>query len=163
MAMTTGASLPATINEETLQPFVEAYRAQTGRPTIFNEMIAAEILVRLSNGESMRSICKADHLPDFSTVYDWMRRRPEFAHTVAAARTIQATALVEEAQEIVDTADTASMAHVQKADKQAQFRKWRATCQDREQYGDKVQQDVNVRGVVIHTDNTELARLMNGE
>jgi hypothetical protein len=158
--MTTGKSLPV-INEETLAPFIQAYRAQTGRPTSYNEIVAAEIIERLANGETMLAICKLQHMPSYSTVYDWAKNSPGFADTIATARRRQATAFVEEGKQILDDACTDSMAHIQKADKRAQYRLTLAKCFDREQYGDKVQQDVNIRGVVIHTDNTKLAQLMD--
>ena len=146
-----------------LEPFIQAYRMQTGRPTSFNEIIAAEIIERLTNGETMTGMCRDTHMPTYSTVYDWARRSPAFSQALAAARKDQATAFVEQGIQMLDNADTISMAHVTKADKQAQFRHKLAQAFDRETYGDKVQQDLNVRGVVIHTDNTALAGLMNSD
>lgn len=144
-----------------LTPFIQAYRAQGGRPTIYNEMLIAELLDRLASGETMTSITDDKHMPSYPTVCDWQRGRPWFSQAVADARRVQATSFVEQGLQILDTAQTDSMAHVQKADKQAQFRHKLAQAFDRETYGDKVQQDVNLRGVVIHTDNTALAGLMN--
>lgn len=143
-----------------LELFVNAYRAQDGRPTGFNELIAAEIIVRLGNGETMRSICRDVRMPHFETVYGWMNTAPTFANAVADARRKQATAFVEEALEIVDDAETESMAHVQKADKRSNLRLKLAQCFDRETYGEKVQQDVNLRGVVITTADPNLRRLL---
>ena len=162
MAMLTGASLPA-INQETLAPFIQAYRMQTGRPTTYNELVAAEIIERLTNGETMLAITKDKHLPAYSTVCDWAKFSPGFAESIATARRAQATSFVEQGVQILDDAPTDSMAHVQKADKRANIRMQLAKCFDRETYGDKVQTDLNIRGVVIHTDNTALAGLMNSE
>jgi hypothetical protein len=146
-----------------LAPFVQAYRAQGGRPTIFNEMVAVEIVERLAAGETMVAICKDKHMPSTPTVYDWAQQRPWLSSAIADARKKQATVFVEQGMQILDDAETDSMAHVQKADKRAQFRHKLAQAFDRETYGDKVQQDVNVRGVVIHTDNTALASLMGSD
>jgi hypothetical protein len=160
--MTTGASLPV-INQETIAPFIQAYRAQTGRPTDYNEMIAAEIIERTGNGELLTHICREPHLPSFTTLCDWRRRRPEFAQLIADARTDQATVLASNAVQILDDAPTESMPQVQKADKQAQIRMKLAACYDRETYGDKVQQDINVKGVVIHTEAGRLSNLLDGD
>lgn len=143
-----------------LDMFIDAYRAQDGRPTTFNELVAAEIIVRLGNGETMRAICRDVRMPHFETVYGWMHTAPTFANAVADARRRQATALVEEGKEILDDAATDSMADVQKADKRAQYRMAMAKCFDRETYGEKVQQDVNLRGVVITTADPKLRRLL---
>lgn len=150
----------ATVTEESLDVFVEAYRAQTGRPTLFNEMIAAEIIDRLEAGELLSVICRDDHLPSYPTVNAWRRASPSFSSMIAQARTGQATPLVEEAVQILDEASTDSMAHVQKADKRASIRLQLAKCFDREQYGDKVQQDINLKGVVITTQDTRLRQLL---
>ena len=160
MAISQCLQLPV---EADLTPFVHAYRAQGGRPTIYNEMIVVELLDRLASGETMTSITNDKHMPSYPTVCDWQRGRAWFSNAVADARKMQATSFVEQGIEILDNADTISMAHVTKADKQAQFRHKLAQAFDRETYGDKVQQDVNVRGVVIHTDNTALAGLMNSD
>jgi hypothetical protein len=146
-----------------LTPFVQAYRAQGGRPTMYNEMMVAELLDRLSSGETMTSITSDKHMPSYPTVCDWQRGRPWFSSAVAEARRVQATSFVEQGLEILDNAPTDSMAHVQKADKQAQFRHKLAQAFDRETYGDKVQQDVNLRGVVIHTEQGKLSDLLNGD
>jgi hypothetical protein len=149
--------------EADLTPFVQAYRAQGGRPTIYNEMTVAEMLDRLAGGETMTSITDDKHMPSYPTVCDWQRGRPWFSQAVADARKMQATSFVEQGLQILDNAETTSMAHVQKADKQAQFRHKLAQAFDRDTYGDKVQNDVNVRGVVIHTENTGLASLMSSD
>lgn len=143
-----------------LELFINAYRALTGKPTTFNELIAAEIVERLANGETLTGMCKDDHMPTFSTVYDWCAAAPSFGQAVADARRRQATAFVDQAVEIVDNAPTDSMAHVQKADKRSNLRMQLAKCYDRETYGEKVQQDVNLRGVVITTADPNLRRLL---
>jgi len=153
----------ANTTEESLAIFVEAYRMTTGRPTVYNELIAAEIIDRLQNGETMRAICRSASLPAYSTVYDWMQRNPAFSLAIARARRGQATALVEEAQEIIDECDDSTMPQVQKADKRANLRIQLAKCFDRETYGDKVQQDINVKGVVIHTEAGRLSNLLDGD
>lgn len=159
MAMVNGNTLPV-VAEGGLQLFIDAYRAQVGRPTAFNELLAAEIIERLTGGETMTSICEDDHMPSFGTVLDWAEFAPEFGHLLANARRRQATALVEEGKQILDEAATDSMSHVQKADKRAQYRMAMAKCYDRETYGEKVQQDVNLRGVVITTADPNLRRLL---
>jgi hypothetical protein len=165
---TTGLSTKqalANVSDEYMEQCIIAYESLSGRPTSYNEMIGAEIITRLANNETLRKICEDEHMPNFGTVYRWMGKDEfsAFRHGVAAARRFQAMGMVEEGKEILDDAPTDSMAHVQKADKRAQYRLNIAKSFDRETFGDKVQQDVNVRGVVIHTDNTELAKLMNSD
>jgi hypothetical protein len=42
-----------------------------GRPTLYTEEVGKEICARLADGESLNSICKADHMPHESTVRSW--------------------------------------------------------------------------------------------
>ena len=42
-----------------------------GRPTLYTEEMGKEICARLAEGESLRSICVAEHLPHESTVRSW--------------------------------------------------------------------------------------------
>lgn len=148
--------------EQDLADAQQRYIAKTGRPSSFTPEIATEIINRLASGETLRSICKDKHMPCNVTVYDWANNMPAFSSAIAHARRIQATVLAEEASEILDNADDSTMPKVQKADKRANYRMLLAKCFDRETFGDKVQQDVNVRGVQITTTCKELQDLLNG-
>ncbi len=158
--MTSGQSL-INVTEDNINKAIQKYRAKTGRPSMFTDDIAAEIIERLMNGETLRGICSDPRMPSNPTVYDWMEHSVDFASAIARARRRQATVLVEEGREILDKADDSTMPQVQKADKRAQFRFQMAKCFDRDTFGDKVQQDVNLKGVVITTQNDDLNRLLN--
>lgn len=43
-----------------------------GRKSIYTEEIAEEICQRLAGGESLRSICRDEHMPDKATVLRWV-------------------------------------------------------------------------------------------
>lgn len=59
-----------------------------GRPTIYSEDIADEVCRRLAEGESLRSICKDDHLPTKSTILLWVvdQRHESFSDQYRRAR-----------------------------------------------------------------------------
>jgi len=46
--------------------------AKTGRPTIYDDDLAINILRRISLGESLRTICKDEEMPNRDTVYNWV-------------------------------------------------------------------------------------------
>jgi hypothetical protein len=74
-----------------------------GRPTIFNEEVAAEIERRLARGQSLKRMCaEQDHLPHRDTVNDWLDKYPDFSDRVASARARGAHALIEDARDIAD-------------------------------------------------------------
>lgn len=73
-----------------------------GRPSSFDDEIAATICERLAAGESLRAICSAEEMPDRGTVIRWVLSNEYFAAKYAQAREIQAELLVDEMQEIAD-------------------------------------------------------------
>lgn len=68
----------------------------------YTEELAAEICERIADGETLRAICREDGKPTWSTVYQWLRDRPEFAARMARARDLGYDAIAEETIEILD-------------------------------------------------------------
>lgn len=75
-----------------------------GRPSSFTEELAAAICDRIANGESLRTICGGDCMPDKTTVLRWLadEERETFRTQYAHARELQADFY---AESIVDIAD----------------------------------------------------------
>ena len=73
-----------------------------GRPSGYNETIAAEIAERLSDGEPMKKICKDEHMPHYTTVLKWQRAHPEFSDLTARAKAEGTHALADECLDIAD-------------------------------------------------------------
>lgn len=48
-----------------------------GRPSAYKEELAAEICERMASGESLREICRDDHMPARSTVFLWIAHNKE--------------------------------------------------------------------------------------
>ncbi len=74
----------------------------TGRPSSFTQEIADAICERLSDGESLRSICSAEDMPNKATVFRWLTADEAFATRYARAREAQADVLVDEMVDIAD-------------------------------------------------------------
>jgi hypothetical protein len=60
-----------------------------GRPSSYTEEKAEEICERLTEGESLLSMCRRDDMPAIRTVFQWLEKNEEFAHKYARAREIQ--------------------------------------------------------------------------
>lgn len=75
-----------------------------GRPTDFTRATADAIVERIAEGESLRSICRDDGMPNKSTVFRWLADpgNGEFRIMYELARQAQADAYFDE---IVDLAD----------------------------------------------------------
>lgn len=75
---------------------------RTGRPTVFTQHIADLICVRISEGESLKSITLDEEMPDRATVYRWLAADPVFCDMYTRAREDQADTLADEIMAIAD-------------------------------------------------------------
>lgn len=64
--------------------------------------LMAEICERIANGEPLRQICRDEHMPNWSTVYDWMDADEEFSQRFARAREKGEEAIAAECLDIAD-------------------------------------------------------------
>lgn len=64
---------------------------KVGRPSVYSDEVATEICTRLAGGESLRAICRDDHMPAISSVTLWVvdGRHPEFSARYMQAREAQ--------------------------------------------------------------------------
>jgi len=75
---------------------------KTGRPSKHTPELAAEICERLGKGETMRQICRDEHMPHWTQVYEWLARDDSLSLRVAHAREAGYDALAEESLAIMD-------------------------------------------------------------
>jgi len=91
------ADMPASLGAEATKP------AGPGRPTLYTDALADELLSRLSAGESLRQICRDPHMPDERRVREWaIDNREGFSPRYAHARQIGWESIAEETLEIAD-------------------------------------------------------------
>jgi len=62
-----------------------------------------EICRRLSEGETLRAICRDEEMPPWRSVYDWISQDEGFAARFARAREVGADAIAEDILSIADT------------------------------------------------------------
>ena len=119
-----------------------------GRPPFeWTDSVKAEILTRMSTGESIMDICgtnRDDFLPSRSAFYAYLLVDPEFLDGYMRAREVQAH---NEAEEIRSIADMATPEDVGVARLRIDARKWRASKMAPQHYGDKL--DLNHGGAVV--------------
>lgn len=75
-----------------------------GRPSSYNPKIAKEICDKIAScGKGLKRLCREnEHWPCHETIYNWLRKYPNFFDLYAKAKKDQVTALVEEILEISD-------------------------------------------------------------
>lgn len=76
-----------------------------------SEEVIAEIERRMSIGETLRAICRDEHMPNWTSVYDWIRDDKEIALRLERARVLGFDAI---AEQCFDIADDASNDYVEK-------------------------------------------------
>lgn len=130
----------------------EAGSRPVGRPSEYTQEVADRICAQLSEGISLRTVCKADDMPDKTTVFKWLRTYPEFLNQYTRAKDESADALVEESLDIADDAANDWMArndpenpgwvingeHIQRSRLRIETRKWMASKLKPKKYGEKV-------------------------
>jgi hypothetical protein len=77
-------------------------RKKMGRPTKYSDELAAIILTRIAEGESLNKITKEDGMPSHATVYLWLLQKPDFSESYVRAREDQAETLADEIVAIAD-------------------------------------------------------------
>jgi hypothetical protein len=84
-----------------------------GRPTTYNAETATTLCGYLAEGQSLRTACKNEGMPNPSTVFMWMRVNPEFSKQYEQAKAEAADAM---AEELLDIADDGANDYMEKLD-----------------------------------------------
>ena len=89
----------------------------TGRPTKYNQKLADTICLLISEGQSVRQVCKLDDMPDKSQIFVWLSKYPEFQDQYAKAKRAGVESL---AEELIDIADDGTNDYMEYTDKEGQ-------------------------------------------
>lgn len=73
-----------------------------GVPPEDRAAIIESIFARMSEGETLRAICRDPGMPSYGAVYDWIEQDPELASRLECARARGADAIADEAMDIAD-------------------------------------------------------------
>lgn len=146
-------------------------KKKMGRPTKYSQELAAEMLIRITEGESLRSIVKDANMPGQATVYEWLLAKPDFAEQYAYARDQQADTLADEIIAIADeTPDLDPIyskdgelieiklhsAYIQWQKNRVDARKWVASKLKPKKYGERVTHAGDAENPLEIKANTEI-------
>ena len=101
----------------------------------YSPEVVAELLDRIADGASLRTVCAQDDMPSRQSWRRWMREHPELRDQYAHARADRASARADEIVEIADDEDIPVESRKVRID----ARKWEASKLDRASYGDRQQ------------------------
>ena len=127
--------------------------ADVGRPTDYTPELADEFCARLAEGQSVRTICNDEDMPNRSTIYRWLRLQEGFSDQYARAKEDATEALVED---MLDIADHGNLRDTARARLRYDARRWYLSKLKPKKYGDssKLDIDANVNvGRLIITDD----------
>lgn len=128
----------------------------------FSQELFDKICERIADGESLRTICIDDDMPNKATVFRWLAANEALSDQYARARETQADAIFDEILDIADNAANDWMErngsedegwqvngeHLQRSRLRIDARKWMAGKLRPKRYGDKLEIDNNIRQVV---------------
>ena len=77
-------------------------KSKGGRPSKYSPELIDEICERLCNGEPLAQICRDEHMPDASTVWDWQKAREDVSQAIARARELGEDVIAADVLNIVD-------------------------------------------------------------
>lgn len=137
-----------------------------GRPTKYTDKLSDSICAKLSEGQSLRTVCKSDDMPCKATIFSWLRTNEAFLDQYTRAKQESADALTDEMLDIADDSTNDYMMkkgedgaeyealnpeHIQRSRLRIETRKWLSSKLKPKKYGDKIQQEITApEGVVFN-------------
>jgi hypothetical protein len=114
-----------------------------GRPTDYNEDIAAKFCAEIALGNSLRSVVARDDMPSHTAIYEWLSKHKEFAEQYARAKEDSGDSDADRIEEIAEKVLSGEI-DPQQGRVAMDAYKWTAGKKRPKKYGDRVQQDVNI-------------------
>lgn len=109
---------------------------------VYSPFVAQEVLDRIAEGQTLKSICVLEGFPKYTTICEWKRRYPDFKAAFDRAMLVSATLLADE--ELALSRETAAKSDVTAPEVQARKMlsdslRWHARTRNPNRYGDKTQ------------------------
>lgn len=111
----------------------EKPRKKMGRPTLYNEDLATDIISQIMMGLSTRKVCEQDGMPNRDTLYQWLAKNPDFADQYARACKLRREEKFERLEDIADVEEDVARARLK-----VDVIKWQLSKEEPKKYGDKI-------------------------
>lgn len=139
--------------------------AVEGRPSDYTLELSDLVCAKVAEGVSMRSIAKIDGMPVTTTLFRWLREKPEFKQQYEIAKEECAEMYAEDIIEIADDSSNdysegedkkLNAENVQRSRLRVDARKWVASKLKPKKFGDKVQQELTLKTKIEDLTDEEL-------
>lgn len=114
--------------------------ARGGRRSGYHPAVAAYVCHRIVEGSSLNWICQEEGMPAVTTVFNWLKRYPEFEEAYAKAREIQGQLKFDQ---VWDEAERATKATAYLASIRISALRWQASRLAPKRYGLKADDQVH--------------------
>lgn len=131
----------------------------TGRPSIYSQALSDEICEMISDGMSIREICRKDGMPGKTTIMRWLQENNTFRDQYAQAKEIGIEAIADDILDIADNGMNDWMERrgtegenvgwqingeaVRRSQIRIDARKWVLSKLAPKKYGDKISQEIS--------------------
>jgi len=109
----------------------------------YSKKLTRAICLRIAGGEIWHKICNTDGMPSYATLYDWLRKYPDFAEDFAQAKEMAADL---RADKVLVVAEEATAATVQRDRLRVAALQWHAGKAAPKRYGSRAGDDVEHEG-----------------
>lgn len=118
--------------------------------TKYTEELGIQIAALIGEGNSMRSICRRDGMPNLTTIYAWRRAHPEFDRLLVQAKEDQGDSLFDDIAECLKELDEKdlSMARVSAIREKLHALQWSAARLKPQAYGQAKQDAIALTSYV---------------
>lgn len=132
--------------------------ATLGRPSSYTKEMADQLCSYLAEGQSLRTACDREGMPDKATVFRWLRTNESFCDQYTRAKEQGTEALADEITDIADNGTNDWMEvekgkgnfvtvldreHVERSKLRIESRKWLLAKMRPKKYGDKLDMTTN--------------------
>ncbi len=115
------------------------------RKTVTTPENKAKVLELISDGLSVREICRQENMPARKTIYQWIREDEDFGNNYARACAWRADTLFDEIEDIADGDGDVARDRLR-----IDARKWKLSKMQPKKYGDRLELDGEIATTVVH-------------
>lgn len=111
-------------------------KRKTGRPSLYSDKLAREIIERIQCGETITKCLARAHMPSMPTFFRWLTEKEDFRDKYTQAKAEQLEVLDAEIQDIADESEfdrieedgkaKVNWEHIKRSELRIKARQWRA-------------------------------------